>query len=224
MAKRAVILFILLGVVQVFQAQESKYKFTVFANPCINWYASDVKSTKTGGATFGYDVGLNMDKYFAENYAFSTGISIASLNGSASHNYAYSFSTKDDTVAMNIPANTNVKYNLQYLVVPFGLKFKSHEIGYTTIYAHLGLTTYMNINAHATSGDSRGLLDNSNISNEINFFNLGYHIGAGVMYSLRGGNAIVAGLTYTSGFVDITSNSKDKVTTRSVAIRLGFMF
>jgi hypothetical protein len=224
MAKKTVILIILLGLTKVFQAQESKYKFTVFANPCINWYASDVKSTKTGGATLGYDVGLTMDKYFAENYAFSTGVSIASLNGSASHNYLYPFDTKDDDSAVNIPANTNVKYNLQYLVVPFGLKFKSHEIGYTTIYAHLGLTTYMNINAHATSGDSRALLDNSNISNEINFFNLGYHIGAGVMYSLRGGNAIVAGLTYTSGFVDITDNSKDKVTTRSIAIRLGFMF
>jgi len=104
------------------------------------------------------------------------------------------------------------------------LKFKTKEIGYLTYFAHLGLTTQMNIKATGTSSDANSSLADDNISDEINFFNLGYHIGAGAEYSIGGNTALVFGLMYTNGFTDITSSSDDKITTAGIALRLGILF
>ncbi len=204
------------------QAQTSKYRFTVFANPCINWYNSDVKSTRIGSATFGYDIGFSVDKYFAEHYAINSGVSISLLGGNLKNTYDYTYNTSED--AVTIPANTFVKQKLQYITVPIGFKFTSREIGYTTIYANLGFANHLNINAKATSSDNGGLLDNDNISKDINFYNLSYFFGAGVMYSLGGNTAIVFGINFSNGIIDVTDNSRDKITTSSIAFKIGMQF
>jgi opacity protein-like surface antigen len=204
---------------------QQKLRFSIFVNPCINWLSSDVKTVKSDGATFGFDAGLTMDKFFAPNYAISTGISIGSLGGNLRYDSITPFSTHTGDV--KVPAGSTVKYKLQYITVPLGLKFKTNEIGYFTYFAHLGFTLQANIKATGTSTDASQTLDNDNISENIGFFNLGYHIGGGVEYSLGGNTAIVIGITYTNGFVDITSNPSnpdDKITTSSFAIRLGVLF
>ena len=201
---------------------QQKIRFSVFVNPCINWLSSDVKTIKSDGATFGFDAGLTMDNFFAENYAFSTGISIGSLGGNLRYDSSTSFRT--NTGDISLPGGSSVKYKLQYITIPVGLKFKTNQIGYFTYFAHLGFTLQANIKATGTSSGESNALDNDNISKEVGFFNLGYHIGGGLEYSLGGNTAIIVGITYTNGFIDITQNPDDKITTSSLAIRLGVLF
>jgi opacity protein-like surface antigen len=203
-------------------AQQNKVRFSVFANPCINWLQSDVKEIKSIGATLGFDAGLTLDNFFAENYAFTTGISIGSLGGSLEYEESTSFKLRRETV--NTDPGANVKMKLQYITIPIGLKFKTNQIGYFTYFAHLGFTFQGNIKATATSNDASQTLDKDNISEEIGFFNMGYHFGAGTEYSLGGNTALVLGLTYTNGFIDVTKSSNDKISTSSLAIRLGLLF
>jgi len=67
-------------------------------------------------------------------------------------------------------------------------------------------------------------LNNENISDEVKLFTLGYFIGAGIEYSIAGSTAIVVGITYTNGFIDITPDSNNKVTLSNFALRLGILF
>ena len=96
------------------------------------------------------------------------------------------------------------------------------EIGYTKFFAHLGLNAAINIKASAnlTNTDRNDL----NISEEIKFYNLGYYVGGGIEYSLGGTTAIVVGLTYKNGFVDVTSDENNKATSENVSLRLGILF
>lgn len=203
-------------------AAQQNVRFSIFINPCINWLQSDVKNVKSNGAVFGFDGGLTLDKFFAENYAFSTGISIGSLGGNLKYADTTNFSTH--TTDTFVRPSSNVKFKLQYITIPVGLKFKTKQIGYFTYFAHLGFTLQANIKATGTSSEGSKALDNDNIGKEINFFNLGYHFGAGAEYSIGGSTALILGITYTNGFVDVTQHKNDKITTSSIAIRLGMLF
>ena len=216
-----VLLFSLVVTTAIVSAQPG-IRFSVFANPCINWLVSDIKTIDSKSALMGFDAGMTLDKYFADNYAFSTGISIGTLGGNLNYEYATGFKTNTATVV--IPAKTSVKFNLQYITIPLGLKFKTKEIGYFTYFAHLGLTSQINIKATGSSNDNIPVLDGDNISEEISMFNMAYHFGGGIQYSLGGNTALVLGATLTNGFVDVTQSETDKITTSSLAIRLGILF
>jgi hypothetical protein len=197
-------------------------RFAVFANPTINWFKSDVKSAKNESAIIGYDIGFSMDRYFAEHYAFNSGASITSMGGSLKYNYDYVYSTRDS--AVNIPANTTVKIRLQYITIPIGLKFTSKEIGYTTIYANLGFSTHFNISATGNSEDKNASLDHDNITKEIRFFNLAYYFGGGIQYSLGGNTAILFGINYSNGIVDVTKEKRDKISSNCFSFKIGLQF
>jgi hypothetical protein len=215
-------LIITIGITKI--AAQSQTRFSVFANPSINWLSSDVKTILSNKAAFGYDIGLTIDKFFAEKYAFSTGISIGSYGGELNYKGISKFSTSDGDTSL--VAGTNVNYNLQYIHVPLGLRFKSVEIGYFTIYANLGLNNSFNIKASATSNDTKKVLESSNVKNMISLYNLGYFIGGGTEYSLGGGTALIFGVNYNVGFVDITGSDYDNavITSSSIAFRLGLLF
>jgi hypothetical protein len=192
--------------------------FTVFAEPQISWFSPDSKNLEAGGSMIGFNGGLNYDQYFAEKYAFSTGISINNINGKLKYQEA------DIIKGLNADYNINpgdiVEYHLQYINVPIGLKFKTIEIGYTRFFAHLGMDADINIKTKANIPGE----DNINAIDELNWYNLGYYIGGGIEYSLGGSTAIVAGLTYKNGFLDITKDNDQKVTTGTMSLRLGILF
>lgn len=111
---------------------------------------------------------------------------------------------------------------MQYINIPLGLKLKTNEIGYLTFFTHLGLNAGINIKAIGEIDSYE--LNNENISKEIKLLNMGYFIGAGFEYSIGGNTALVLGLTYTNGFLDVTSDSDNKVTLSNLNIRVGVLF
>ncbi|MCD4834151.1 MAG: PorT family protein [Bacteroidales bacterium] len=194
-------------------------RFTVFVDPQFSWMSSDIKTVESDGSKFGVNIGLNLDKFFAPNYALMTGISIDNTGGNLTFEDDKKIKISGTDTTLN-PGST-VHYKLQYINIPLGLKLKTNEIGYLTFFTHLGINGGINIKATGEVDDFE--LDSENISEEIKLFNLGYYIGAGAEYSIGGNSAIILGLTYTNGFIDITDDS-DKVTLGNFAIRIGILF
>lgn len=220
MKKRIVIYFVLIFISVSAFSQETNLRFGIFANPVISWLKPDVSNVSSKGNRLGFNIGLSIDRFFAKNYAFATGISIHNAGGSLFYKTASSIHTNVQKI--DLPQNTKVTYKLQYLHIPVGIKLCSNEIGYNTFYGQVGLDAMINIKATGISSDRQ--LDNANISKEINLINLGYHIGGGVEYSLGGNTKLTAGLMYVNGFTDVTERGEDKVVLQNILIKLGVLF
>lgn len=220
MKKRIAIYFIMIFISIPAFSQEPGFRFGITVDPVISWLNPDVSSVSSKGNRLGFNIGLMVDKFFAKNYAFATGITIHNAGGSLSFRDATTIRTNQGT--RDLPENTKVTYKLQYLHVPIGIKLSTNEIGYSTFYGQLGLNTMLNIKA--TGITNNNILDNDNISKEINLINLGYHIGGGIEYSLGGNTRLTAGVTYLNGFTDVTNRGTDKVVLQNILIKFGVIF
>ena len=196
---------------------QNQYTFTVFGEPQVSWMSPDSKDVESDGSQISFNAGFNFDNFFAERYAYSTGISINTIKGKLRYNGGRDISATDTTYE---DIDGVVSYSLQYLDIPLGLKFKTIEIGYISFFTHLGLDAAINIKSNADLPGSKDV----NVNNEVNWYNLSYYIGAGIEYSIGGSTALVGGVTYKNGFLDVTKNKNNKVTSGNVSLRLGILF
>jgi opacity protein-like surface antigen len=206
-----------------FAFSQKHTKFGVFVDPKISWISPESRNVSSDGTFFGFGGGLEIDRFFAKNYAFSTGISLGSQGGKLSFDNLQTLKVYDEIDTL--PAGTTFKYKLQYITVPLGLKLKSNQIGYSTFFVNVGFTSQINVKAKGTTentGTYRGLEDDA-IKDEINWINLGYHFGGGVEYALGEDTSLLVGLQYQNGFLDITKSSP-RTLSRVISLRVGIMF
>jgi len=219
-------LFLLLFAVSPLQlvSAQQPFSFGIYADPVISWFSSDIAQVKNGGARPGFNFGLTYNRYFAPNYAFSTGISLLSAGGRL---------VSSDTTILNFPRlkatilpGQSVTYRVQYLTFPVGLKLQSNQIGYVRFFTNLGLVPKIVVNRKI---DIPSLsISGENGSGELRLFNLSYHITAGIEYSLGGNTELVFGLDFDNNFMDITkdpgNSPGDKVSQKILSFRFGVNF
>jgi len=214
MKKIAIILVFLVSIPVMLNAQNLRFSF--LANPQITWLSSDKAEISSDGSLAGLNTGIGMDIFFAENYAFSTGFKLNSMGGCLLYKDSVSVSSEGTEYLANA-----VSYRNQYLSIPLGLKFKTVEIGYTTIWLNPGISPMFRLKAQASFDNED---EKQNVSEEIALININYFLEAGVEYSLGGNTAIIAGLGYYAGIIDITNHADDKITNGSFALVLGLLF
>jgi hypothetical protein len=208
----------------VFSNAQQKIGFGIHIDPLVSWFSTDIKNVQNDGARPGFNFGLTFNKYFSANYSFSTGISLMRAGGRlvSSDTTLIEISSSK---AMVLPGNP-VVYKIQYLVIPLGLKLETNQIGYLTFFSDLGLDPKFLIGGKADV-PSLGI-SNETVKNELEMFNLSYHIGAGIEYSLGGTSALLLGLNFDNNFLDITRDTgtqpKDKVTQKIVSFKIGINF
>jgi hypothetical protein len=217
--RRILLITLILGAILSIQAQ-SPIKFSVQVDPQFAWFNSDDNAVKSNGSIFHMQVGLQMDYYFAENYAFALGLGINNLGGNLLYSDSTEFSSKGETLL--VEPGQSVKMNLQYIDIPIGLKLKTEELGYATFFLQLGFNPMVNINAKASTED--GTIDKEDIRESVHLFNLGYHAGIGVEYKLGGTTALVGGLRWSAGLTDVSDNDRANVKTNVVSIHIGVLF
>jgi hypothetical protein len=205
-------------------AQEKNIRFGVFADPVIAWFSSDTKETKNDGARPGINFGFTFNKYFDKNYSFSTGLSLLNAGGRL---------TNADTVVMAFN-NFNTKvapgepmvYRIQYLNIPLGLKFESDQIGYTRFFVDLGLDAKVVLGGKVDVPSKE--IEKEAAADELNLFNIGYHMMAGIEYSLGGNTGVILGLGYENNFLDVTndinSQPTDRIKHNIIRFRIGINF
>jgi hypothetical protein len=211
---------ILTAILFVFNLTGQDLQFGVFVNPGISWMKTDLSRIQGDGTRIGVNFGLTADRYFADHYAFATGISIHNTGGVLKYKEGKVLLTNSGQDSLR--AGSSVKYNLQYIHIPWALKFKTTEIGYTTFFAQLGLNTMINIRTRASVEDMG--INSEAVPEEINLFYMGYHISAGVQYKIVGNTALIGGISYTNGFTDITQESDEKTVMHCFEVRIGVVF
>lgn len=213
-------LFVILFIFLVNTYGEEGVKFGVYVEPQMSWLVPDIKTIDKDGARFNVKGGLIVDFFFAENYAFSTGISISNTGGNLLYNDSLTLKVHESE--QDFAPETSINYKLQYLTIPVGLKFKTKQLGYFTLYANLGLLPEINIKARADA--SGNLLEDDNISDELNLFNMSYYFGGGIEYSLGGNTALFTGINYHNGFIDVLKSKNAKEVQNVLSLSLGIMF
>ena len=213
--------FLLIILIEIsFNLYSQKLAFSVVADPPITWLKTDVKNIRNNGSVFGISGGLVLDRYFAENYAFSTGIFLWNTGGKLL--FADSTAIRFRTGEEILEPNTSMTYHLQYVTIPFSLKLNSNEIGYIKFFAHLGIYNHINI---GNTADVPSLaIDHVGIPDEIKLFSMSYFFGGGIEYSLGGNTAILCGIYYTNGFLDVTTSEDYRTTMNALSLRVGVRF
>jgi len=203
---------------------QKKISLGIHADPVISWFSSDIMEIKNEGARPGFNFGLTYNKYFTPNYSFSTGINLLNAGGRLVSKSATIMKLKnsDKTVAAGEP----IIYKIQYLSIPFGLKLQTNQIGYLTFFSDLGLDPKVVIGGKVDIPSLN--IKGENAMNELNMFNLSYHVTAGIEYSLGGTTSLVAGLNFDNNFLDITKETGvqpvDKISHKILSFRMGVNF
>lgn len=206
------------------EAAGQNIRFGIFADPLISWFTSDTRETSNEGARAGFNFGFTFNKYFSNNYSFSTGVSILNAGGRLlnTDTITMRFNNFDTDVMPEKP----VVYRIQYINIPVGLKFESNQIGYITFFSDIGLDPKVVIGGKVDI-PSAGIKGETAMK-ELNMFNFGYHIIGGIAYSIGGTTELVFGLGFDQNFFDITKDNglqpDDRISHNIIKFRLGINF
>lgn len=198
------------------KAQTPSLRLGFEFSPQISWMMSDHNRVESNGTMGGYSFGLIVDRFFAPNYAFTSGISIHTTGGKLKY-------LGEDGVDMVVGDEllhnqTRLTYRLKYIDIPMGIKLLTGSMDRNRFFLQMGLNHQFNIKTNNGSGKS--------IKDEVRLYNVGYHVGGGMEYSLGGSTHVRSGIIFQSSFNDITSNRtvSDKVMLRKVVMSVGIMF
>jgi len=192
--------------------RDTNLRFAFVLSPQVSWISSDNSGVQGNGSLFGYNFGVEMDNFFAQNYAISTGLTINTTGGKLQYAEQNTFTIGDESVVTS--PNATLEYRLKYLEIPLALKLQTNDMQRSSFYGVFGLSSQINIKTNDGSG--------KNLNDEVRLFNFGYKFGGGMKYSIGGDAFIKAGLTYNQGLSDITSNKN--IDDRAVLNRLVFNF
>jgi len=212
-AKVSLIAIAFVAAFQFVKAQDNKFNFGLKISPTVAWFkisptvawfkASD--NLDNDGSKIGFAYGLIADINFTNNYSFETGIDVTYRGGKLKYLDTYKMKTV-----------------LQYIELPLTLKLKTNEIGYMTKTNEIGYMTYFGKVGFTTGVNIR--TDGDFKKSDINPLNLALVAGIGTQYSLGGKTALLLGITFNNGFLDVVKEKHSKATSNFLAVDLGVMF
>jgi len=203
----------------VVNAQHNKLEFGIHTTPLLCWfnsYSSDISDKRAKG---GFNFGLTFNNYFYGNYAFSTGVSLITAGGSFSYSDDIMFNLNKPATAL---AGNRLMYNIKYLSIPVGIKLRTKQVGYISLFTNIGLDPKYAIGGNIEIPSQS--MSKQNAYNELNKLSIGYHVIGGMEYSLGGSTAIEIGINFDSNFTNITKQPTDKILHKMLGLHLGLNF
>lgn len=232
-----------LGYAQDYESSKD-IRFGFQFSPTFSKMTTDVKTINSNGTSIlGAKLGAVGEFYFRENYALATGIGFAfNHSGQLKYDNKGSFWPNSD---LSIPGldtiqqEATLKYNLQYVEIPFSLRLVSSLNGAMRYYIEAP-TLYLGINTQARgtiTGTNTQDTEKEDVKPDVRNFNLSWGFGGGIEYELGKDTWAVGGLFYQRGFSDVTKNDgftidengiqkkeNSKAIIGAFGIRLGIMF
>lgn len=216
------------------------------ASPLLSWISNnDNRIVKTEG-NIGLKLGTTADIYFKDNYSFTLGINLAFHEGGEfRYELPGSYLPKSDltrpdlqTGTRPMDAGTKIKYNLQYVEFPLGLKIRSKEIGYIRYFVEAPVFTFSFLTRGRGDIETPSLkLERENIYKDLQVFNIFWGLGAGLEYSISENNSLIGGLYFQNGLIDFTRDQghieveplttepeDSRATVNNIILRLGILF
>ncbi|MGV8091495.1 MAG: porin family protein [Mangrovibacterium sp.] len=202
-------------------AQES-FQLSFSLAPSVNWMSAEKNEISGGDIKAGYDFGMVADIFFddRQRYALSTGLLLANTGGELEYHNTSSFNFAGKTVN----PGSSIRYRLKYLEIPFAVKLRTSQFRGWTYWGQFGLSGFINVGAKGDTND--GVLDKSDIKDEIRSLNIAMNLGVGVNFSLSPDNSLVIGVIFKDGLIDVTKDHyhEGKTTVNSVILKLGLIF
>lgn len=230
-------------VVTVLSAQaQNDVRFGFQASPSFSWMVANTSRINPSGSNLGLKLGMLGEFYFRENYALSLGLGFAfNHGGTLLHEYGGEYWIHSDLSPSQdtLPNNVKLKYGIQYLEIPVGLKMRTREFGYLRYYIEPAITLGFKTQAR---GQIEGVGVSTNdekidIRKEVNGLSLSWGIGGGIEYSLSDNTSLIGGLVFQTAFTDATDDSgivfdpdrgnrkeTSKANVNVLTIRIGVMF
>ncbi len=194
---------------------------------------TDDNQINSNGTNLGLKLGMRGEIYFQENYAFLIGLGFFfNSGGTLRHENVSDTWQKSELpggVLRPFPGGTDLKYNLQYVEIPFGLKFRTKEFGYLRYFAEVPVITLgFKSQARGTIEYSGLKKDKIDIKKEVNGLSLSWGLGGGVEYSVSESTAIIGGIGFQRIFTDVTKDyepdADSKAFISAIILHLGVMF
>ena len=208
------------------QAQNSNsgLEIGLKVSPAISYNRFNAPSSfdfKSENAKFRGSLGIVLDYFFGDNYAFSTGLEYAAKGGKISYKPAPSIA---DIRAID-------ELNVQYLQLPVTIKLFTNEVATDTrIYFQLGTSLNARISSKINGDNFYGPNNDIKANKRYNFFDADAILGAGAEWQLGANTKIFGGFSYHRGLIDIdrfyekTVNKDVTVRHNTFALDLGLKF
>lgn len=193
------------------------FRLGLTAHPTFGWVKPEVG--KSNSISLGFSYGLLGDFNFAENYSFSTGLTITTINGKSTE----AFTVTPPGAAAPSQGEYEYKYKLQYIEIPLTVKLKTQKLNETRWYGQFGLSNDFKVGSKLDT-KTTGQPEIKDGPANVKFYRAGLIIGAGGEFDISGNTSIVAGLTYNNGFTDISSDKNTSVRNHYVGLNLAVFF
>lgn len=221
MKKTAIAILFLIFTVNLY-AQENRlgnYGFRLGLTAHPNFGFIKAEGGKGNGVSLGFSYGLIGDFNFAENYSFSTGLTITTINGKSTEVNAQPHHGISAAVT-----DYDLKYMMQYVEIPLTVKLKTSEMNGVRWFGQFGLSNDIRLSARQDAkSNGTQLANNVNSSDWTRLYRAGLIIGGGGEFSINNKTSVMAGLTLNNGFTNITDNDYS-VKNHFVAINFGVFF
>ncbi len=163
------------------------FKLGISAHPTFGWLKPDITDVESDGLRAGFSYGLVGDFYFADNYAFTTGLKLTTINGQTQ-------------TTGGVDKGLQRIYKLQYLEVPAKIKLVTSEKNGFRFYGEFGLGNAFNVSAKQ---ETKGTVPVGTKDEDIAFYRASLIIGGGTQFFVSDKTAVDVGLSFNNGFTDI---------------------
>ncbi|MEA1873360.1 MAG: porin family protein [Bacteroidota bacterium] len=177
----------------------------LFVGPNLSWFGVDSKIQSNEGVGLGYNFGAMIDLPITDNFVFSSAVQYNAIKSHMHYNYGTITNLYDiNTVQTDTVAN-KITYNLSYIEIPLGFKGKTNEIGFLSYYMKAGVSPMIRLKGLAditSEGDDL-------FTENIRFFNMNWHMGAGFEWSLSGKTRFITEVVYSGGIIDFIKTNDE---------------
>lgn len=216
-----------------------RFRFGLMAGPGLSWLKPKDKDLRIEKVGYSMNYGLMFEYYFHQNYGISTGLFGGMDAGSISGRD--SFEKRPNSIV-----KVTEKYSYQSVQIPIMLKLRTNEIRKFTVFGEIGFTLNGVVSSRATFSEpvpvpagSLLQIEKENILRKDNalstqfpgfrsgFFDFRILAGAGFEYAFSGRTALMFGLYYQNGFVNMLKDQdprKEALLMRNFQFRTGIFF
>ncbi|RDV14081.1 PorT family protein [Pontibacter diazotrophicus] len=157
-------------------------------------------------------VGVIADYFFAQNYAFSTGLMYRSKGAEISYNY-----TRQDAGGATVTTSGTDDITLQYIELPVSLKLFTNEVAPGTI-AYFQVGGSLNTKVAAQVNDQK-VINGERATKRFNIFEADVLLGGGAEFQIGQSTKLFGGITYHRGLTDIDDYYEDLLGDRNVSVK-----
>jgi len=183
----------------------------------------------------GFSLGLCADYNINDRYTVFSGLSLDWRGGTVA------VMDKDSNLQSGYIYKNEVKYNLQYLTIPIGLKMKAAQFDKVKIFAQTGIDVAFllsqkgDISTTLLPGTTAITAEKVKLGGMAKStpVNAGWMLGVGAEYEITDKNSVYVTLLYRNGFTDVTTPKLNTSTVKfsdgnirfnTIALRLGYYF